>query len=151
MRPIVTARKINAPKELVFKAIADIRNFSKAVPEIIRVEFLSEQHYGIGTRFRETRRMGRRETHATLEVSELVENEHIRLLSDEGGTIWDTLFEVEGCDQQSQLRLSMQIKPHSWLAFFVMPLIRGMVSSAVERDMDSICRYCEQSKTSGLI
>jgi carbon monoxide dehydrogenase subunit G len=54
-------RHVNAPMEVVFDAIAHIENFSQAAPHIVGVEYLSEQKRGVGTRFRETRRMGKRE------------------------------------------------------------------------------------------
>ncbi len=50
-----TERKIAAPPEKVFELVAHIDEFSKAVPHIIDVEFLSEQRTGVGTRFKSRR------------------------------------------------------------------------------------------------
>ena len=61
MSTITILRTIDAPKEKVFNTIADIRNFSKAVPDIVKVEFVSDSMTGLGTRFKETRIISGRE------------------------------------------------------------------------------------------
>ncbi len=138
-------RKIKAPIGIVFKTLATIEEFSKAVPGIVDVEFLSETHYGVGTRFRETRMMNGKEAKASLEVTELVENEHLRIVSDEGGTIWDTIF---GVKQQEdgivEMTLQMDARPHNFFAKILTPMIINMVGSFVEKDMDSVKQYCEK-------
>ncbi|MBT8402019.1 MAG: SRPBCC family protein, partial [Rhodothermia bacterium] len=87
--------EIAAPVDRVFDTIAHIQNFSRAVPHIVNVEILSETQSGVGTRFRETREMRGREMTTELEITEYVKDKSVRIVSDEGGTIWDTLFTVE--------------------------------------------------------
>lgn len=55
MTRFTATRSINARIDLVFKTISDINNFSKSIPDVINVEFLSDVKSGVGTRFRETR------------------------------------------------------------------------------------------------
>ena len=55
------SRIIRAPATDVFETVANAINYTKAVPEIVKVGFLGDQRSGVGTRFRETRPMGRRE------------------------------------------------------------------------------------------
>ena len=50
-----TTRFIRSPVDRVFQTLANIENFSQAVPGITNVQFLSEQKQGVGTRFVETR------------------------------------------------------------------------------------------------
>ncbi|MHC4817139.1 MAG: SRPBCC family protein, partial [Planctomycetota bacterium] len=89
------SRTIEAPIETVFDTVAHIENFSKAIPDIVNVEFLSDVRSGVGTHFRETRRMRGKEVSVELAVTEYVENDHIRIVSDTHGTVWDTVFTVE--------------------------------------------------------
>lgn len=91
MSRITSTRFINAPLDLVFKTVADIQNFSKAIPNIVDVEFLSDQKSGVGTCFRETREMNGREASTELEVTEYKENDHIRRVADSHGTVWDSV------------------------------------------------------------
>ena len=136
-------RSIDAPKEGVFAVVSDITNFSKAVTHITAVEFLSEQRTGVGARFRETREMRGREHSQVLEVTEYVENDRVRMVSDAGGTIWDSLFTVTSDGDGTLLRLEMDARPHTLVARLVTPLIRGMVTKEVGKDMDAIKTYCE--------
>ncbi len=95
MKPIRTTRTINAPLEKVFSTLADIRQFSQAIPHITDVQILSAQQQGLGTRFRETRIMKGKEFQTELVVTEYVENERIRLVANAHGTIWDSTFTVQ--------------------------------------------------------
>jgi carbon monoxide dehydrogenase subunit G len=141
---ITATRLIDAPIGEVFHAVADIDNFANALPHIVRVEFLTPQKTGVGTRFVETRLLKRKETRTTLEVVEYVEAEMVRLVSDQGGTIWDTTFRVAEVGFQTELVMQMEARAYALLAKVVNPLIRGMVAKAVEADMDAVKAYCER-------
>ena len=81
MANVTVTRRIDAPADVVFRAVAHVEQFSQAVPGILRVEFLSEAKSGVGARFRETRMMMGREASTELEVTEYVENERVRIVS----------------------------------------------------------------------
>ena len=140
---ITASRTIDAPVARVFDTVAYIDQFSQAVPGITDVELLSDQHRGVGTRFRETRAMKKGEATTELEVIEYVENERVRLIADEGGTIWDTVFVVQPSGDRSVLSMAMSARPHTLAARLLTPLIRGVVAKAVEADMDAVKAYCE--------
>ena len=141
---VQTTREINAPLERVFKTIATIGEFSQAVPGILRVEFLTDQHYGVGTRFRETRSMNGKQVATELEVTELEENHSIRMVSDAGGTIWDTVFTTEQRGDQVLMNMLMDARPYQIFSKLMTPIILGMVRKAVEGDMDCVKQYCER-------
>jgi len=145
MKTVTTTRTIQAPLEKVFQTLADVRNFKNAVTGITNVEFLTEQQSGVGTRFRETREMKGKEHTVELEVTELVENDRVRIVSDEQGTVWDTVFSVEQQDDGVLMTMVMEVKPYKLKAKIATPLIMGFVSKAIESDMDEVVRYCEQS------
>ena len=134
---------IAAPIERVFDAVAHIERFREVVPRITNVEFLSERRTGVGTRFRETRRMGRREATTVLEVTEYVPNEHVRLVADEGGTIWDTVLTVRPNGDATELAMVMDARPHTLLARFLTPFIRRPVGKAIAADLDALKAFCE--------
>lgn len=138
-----TSRQIKAPLDKVFLTLSRVQEFSKAVPHIVKVEFLTEQQHGAGTKFRETRLMRGKEVATELEVAELVENDRVRMVSDAGGTIWDTLFTVQQQGEQVLMTMVMEARPYRMMARCMTPLIMPMVSAAVEDDMDAVKRYCE--------
>lgn len=138
-------RTIDAPIEKVFETVAHIENFAKAVPHIVGTEFLSDVKSGVGTRFRETRRMRGKETTTELEVTEYIENDRVRILADAGGTVWDTVFEVAPEADQVRLTVSMDASAYKLMSKLVNPFIKGFVQKAIESDMDSVKIYCEEA------
>lgn len=145
MPRITVTRTIQAPVELVFETVSDIRNFSQAVPHIVNVEFLSDVRSGLGTRFRETRRTKGKEMSTELEVTEYVPNDRVRMVADSHGTVWDSLFTVKEAGKVTEMQMTMDARAHKLLPKLINPLIMKMVAKAVESDMDSVKQYCEQA------
>lgn len=136
-------RTINAPKNKVFKTVADIQQFSKALPHIVKVEFLTDLQYGLDACFRETRLMNGKESVTELTVTEFEENERIRLVADSHGTTWDTTFTVAAKGHHTILTMTMDATAHNFLAGIMNRLIGGMVRKAIEHDMDCVKTFCE--------
>ena len=122
-----------------------MENLTKALPHIVKVEFLSDTRSGVGTRFRETRLMHGREAVTVLQITEFVENDRVRLVADAGGTICDTVFSVQGENGQTQLHMVMEGRAYRFLARILNFFIRGMVQKAVESDMDAVKAFCEKN------
>ena len=136
-------RSINAPVSTVFQAISDIEGFATIIPQITKIEFLSESQKGAGVRFRETRLMMGKENTETLEVTEYVENECIRIVSDTQGSIWDSVFRVKQVGDQTELTLVMEAKAYKLLAKIFNPLAKLFLKKAIAMDMDYIKAHCE--------
>lgn len=143
MKQFTSQRTIEAGVEEVFDVVAHIENFQKALPHITNVEYLTDQRRGVGTRFRETRMMGKREATTELEVREYEPPNIVRLVSDTGGTVWDTTFRLTGTSAQTVLSMEMDAIPHALMAKLSLPMIGRMVAKAIETDMDAVKAYCE--------
>ena len=141
-------RTIDAPLGTVFSTVADISNFSEAVPHIEHVEFLSEARTGVGARFRETRLMGSRRATTELEVTEYVQDERVRFVSDAGGTVWDTVFTVEPDPDGGGTRLLMvmEARPHTFVARLTTPLMKRVIAKAIAADLDAVKAYAEAAR-----
>ncbi|MBD3166207.1 hypothetical protein GF324_06395 [bacterium] len=144
MAQVTLTRSIQAPTEAVFGVVSDIRNFSKAVDNIQKVEFLSETQSGVGTRFRETRLMGGREASSVLEVTEFVPGEKVRLVSESQGTVWDSVFTVQPENGGTNLTLHMTATSKNVITKLMVRLMMGMVTKAIAKDMDAVKAYCEK-------
>ncbi len=143
MTRTIVKRTINAPIETVFKTVADINNFSQAVPHIVKVEILSDIKSGVGARFRETRLMRGKEVTEEFEVTEYTENDSIRIVTDSHGTVWDTLFTVEPKEGQAELTMIMDAKAYKLFPRLINPLVKGIVKKAIAKDMDAVKAFCE--------
>ena len=84
-----------------------------------------------------------RESSSEIEVTEYTENQSIRLVSDQGGTIWDTVFTTQKDAEGCLLKMEMTAKPYKFTAKLSTPLIMRMIKSALVDDMDSVKSYCE--------
>ena len=143
MANVTVTRRIDAPVDVVFRTVAHVEQFSQAVPHILRVEFLSEVKSGVGARFRETRLVMGSEASTELEVTEYVENERVRMVSEAGGALWDTVFTTAPDGEGTALDMVMDAQPRSENARTMLPFIIGVVRKAVEQDMDAVKTFCE--------
>jgi uncharacterized protein YndB with AHSA1/START domain len=139
-------RTIDASSERVFETVADADRFSNVIPEIVRVEFLTEQRTGVGTRFRETRLTRGREASTDLEVTDYEAHRRIRLVADSHGTVWDTVFVVSESGGRTKLEMTMDATPYRLLPRLLNPLMGKAIRAAIEKDMDAVQAYCEGEK-----
>lgn len=147
MTRTIIQRTIDAPASLVFETIAHAERFASAIPGILGVEFLTERRSGVGTRFRETRVVKGRESATELEVTEFVQDERIRLIADSNGTIWDTLFTVWESGGQTHLEMMMDARAYRILPRLLNPLMKGLIKSAIAKDIDTVKEYCETHRS----
>lgn len=134
---------INAPIEKVFQTISIPENYCNAIPDVKKIEIISDIKKGVGTKFRETRKMNGKDVVTTLEVVEFEENKFIRLTSDAGGTVWNSTFKVKQIGEQVELSLQMKAKPYKFLAKLMTRVVKGFIQKALDNDMKSVKKYCE--------
>jgi hypothetical protein len=144
MTRTVVTRTIHAPVSRVFTTVAHIEEFSKAIPHIVKFEYLSESKSGAGTRFRETRLMNGKEMLTELEVKEYVENERVRMVADSHGTVWDSLLTVRPEGENTLLTVTMDAITSRMFNRIMNVLIKGMVRKGMERDFNAVKTYCEK-------
>jgi len=130
--------------DLIFKAVADIENLPEVVPEVEKIEFLSEVKSGVGARFRETRRMNGKESVTELEVIEYDKNAHVRMIADSHGTIWDSVFSVKAVVAKSELTLKMDANGKWILPRLMNFLLQRFVKKGLEKHMEAVKAYCER-------
>ena len=143
MVQISISRIIDAPVDAVFSTVADIRQFSKAIPHIVDFEILSDLKSGVGTQFHEVRLMKGKETTTALEITEYVQNERVRIVADSHGTVWDTVFSVTATNGKTELVITMFAKAHKLLPKMINPLVKGIIKKAIAKDLDFVKAFCE--------
>ena len=143
MTRIAVSGRIAAPPETVFRAVSDIEGLPDHDPNIVGVEVLTERRSGLGTRFRETRRMKNQEMVTELEVTEFEENRRIRMVADSHGTVWDTLFSVRTVDGATELSIEMDARPHKLLPRLMNPFMKGFFRKGIEGHLENLRKRCE--------
>jgi hypothetical protein len=84
-----------------------------------------------------------REYKTELEITEFVDQDHVRMVADAGGTIWDSEFAVQPHRIGTRLVMKMDAKPYRWMSRIANVIIQPVVQRGVEDDMDLIKLYCE--------
>lgn len=148
--PTVTVfQTIEAPAAIVFAAVSDIAALPSTNPDIVAIEFLTDQRVGVGTRFRETRKMGNTEVVTDLEVYEYDPDRHrFRCVADTHGTTWDTTMVA----RDGGLELAMLCDGHSLLKNAFHTLMSPMYRYGMRSHLRRLADYCarkamEQSKS----
>lgn len=143
MTKVEVHSKIDAPVEVVFRAVTDIANLPATNPAIVGIEFLTEQRSGVGTRFRETRRMKKKEMVTELEVTEHEPNRRARMVADSHGTVWDTVFEFREIGGATEFTIAMDARPHAFLPKLLTPVFKGLFRRGIAKHMEEFKTYCE--------
>ena len=85
-----------------------------------------------------------KEATTELEVTEFVENDRIRIMTDSHGAVWDSLFTVKPAEGHTELTLTMDAKPHKLMPKIMIPIMKGFITKGLEKDMDAVKAYCEK-------
>lgn len=144
MTKLTLTTKIQAPVERVFRAVTDIEALPSTNPDILHIEFLSQQRSGVGTRFKETRRMGKSKSHVTeLEVTEYEAQRHARMVTRGEGTVWDTSFDFAPDGDGTKFTLAMDARAKSFFPRMMIGIFKPMIRRGIAKHLDSVRQYCE--------
>ena len=94
MSPLEVSIKIEASQEEVFAAVSDFGSAADRVEAILNCEVLTEGEVGVGTRFRETRKMFKKEHSEEMEVTGFDPPNSYTLSASSCGAEYTTVFSV---------------------------------------------------------
>lgn len=144
MKPLIVTKQIQATVEEVFEVVAHIEVASNIIPKIERVAILTDQKRGVGTRFAETRMMGKREFTMEFEVTEYAPPRTVGLRCvDQMDTTWDSVYELEETDGVTNLIVTMHCIPTKFSMKLMWPLMRWVVQKGVAEDLNYFANHLE--------
>ncbi len=126
MTSVTATGTLAAPPAEVFALLDDPAACGAVVPEVVSVEVLGDTKTGKGTRFRETRKQGKRQMTMEFEVVEAVHPEHIRTVCDSHGTTWDAVYRIEPHGDGTRFTITMDARGHGLLQKVLNPLMRPL-------------------------
>lgn len=137
-------RNVRAPAATVFDAVADPRQFAKAIDGVTKLEFLTPSTWGVGTRFRQSRVQNGKETTMDFELTEYVKPSRVRIVNETHGTVWDSVFTVAPDGPGTTLTLRMTTRGGRWLQRLLMPIVCLLIKKIVAKDIDAVKAFCER-------
>lgn len=140
-------RRIEAPPERAFEAFTDFDFVAATITAIERFEVLTDGPFRKGTRFRETRLMGRKERTEEMEVTAFDAGRSYTLSANSCGCElhFDHRFRKEGTG--TIFELEGRMRPVSLLARLTRPLwglMRGWMIKCVNKDLDQMVEAIER-------
>lgn len=144
MAVVTVTTPVAANADRVFHAISDVEHLPDTVPAIVSVEFLGERRTGVGTRFRETRRMGNQTHRTELEIVAFDPDARtLRMVSRTPGTLWDTTLAVHPTGSGSELVLRMAAESAGWRRLLHVAM-RGLYRRGLAAHVAAVKAWCER-------
>ncbi|MDC0743553.1 SRPBCC family protein [Polyangium mundeleinium] len=144
--------RIDAPPERVFEAMTNPEGFGDWMKGFVRAERLTPGEFGVGTTFRETRKMFGKEATEHFEVTTCVPGKRLGLKVDgtkgttgKGEYRFDYDFEPAGTG--TLVRTSAVIDMPGGLFTKIMgKLMGGAFKKACDKDLDALKTYMERGR-----
>ena len=146
MASVTVNKTIRAAPERVFAIATDLPNIAETVSGIESVEVLTEGPVGVGTRWRETRKMYGKTATEEMRVTGFEPPRSFVVEAESNGAHYTTEFRFEPEGLGTRLTLVFGARPLTLAAkvFSVVGVLTaGTVRKALERDMEDVKRAAE--------
>lgn len=143
--------QIDASPDRVFAAMIDFDGYQHWMNGFVGVEKLTEGPFGVGTEWRETRRMFGREASEVFEVTACEAPSRLGLRVDgkrgasrKGEYRFEYVLSPEGTG--TRVRLNGQIDMPGWFAGLMARMFVGMFKKAIDKDMQALKQHVEKQR-----
>lgn len=141
---ICVERTIQASQQRVWDVVADIPSSADTIESITKVDMLTDAPVGVGTRWKETRLMCRRETTEEMEVTAFEPPLRYVVEAESCGAHFTSEIRCEPIgDDVTRLSMTMRTRPLNLFARLMKPLAKLALKSTCKmlaRDFDDIAR-----------
>lgn len=149
MSEIKVEREVAAPAERVWELITDLDGSVERLSGVESVERVSGPDFGVGTRWRETRKMFGKEATEEMEVASVDPGRSYTVTARSGGANYTSVLGVEPRGQDSLLWMSFGAEPEGLLPKLlgatVGRLFEGTTKKMIEGDLADIAAAAESS------
>ena len=148
MSTMVLSVEIDAEPQTVFDVVADIENSADRLEDIKNIEMLSKGPVGVGTKWRETRVVMKKESVEEMEITAFERPTHYSVYCDSCGYDVRWTMRVDPRGEGSSLTLDMTSQPRTIVGKLMTPigwLMSGMMKKCVAKDLESIKTFVEQN------
>lgn len=146
MATVTTRTHINAPPPIVFQQASDFPRAAERIRGILRIEMLTDGPVRVGTRFKETRMMFKRECTEQMEVSALEPPHHYTLTSNSCGCRYEATLRFTPARGGTDVEMTFNAQPLTFFAKLMSFIMRPMMKSCMKliaQDLDDLKRSIE--------
>ena len=147
MSTLIISTHVAAPIERVFPVYTDLEKAADRIPNITKLELLSEGPFGEGTRWRETRLMFKKEATEEMWVTGFNPPRSYTVVANSHGMIYETLFEFEPEGNGTVVRWTFKGTPQTLATKVTGPLFGlvfgGVMKRCMQSDLDALRDVCE--------
>ena len=147
MTAITVSCHIDAPVERVFELASDLPNAAERIDDITKIEMMTEGPVGVGTRFRETRIMFKKECTEEMEINEFVPNERYATVAGSHGCTYRAEFVFTPEGGGTLVAMNFESTAHTFMAKIMSVMFKfmtGTMVKCVQRDLECIKKHAEQ-------
>ena len=146
MRPVIVRQACSAPVDVLWDVATDLANASTNTSGITRTEVLAGEQFGVGTRWRETRRMLGREASETMEITAVEPGRSYTAEAHSSGMHYVTRWEFARTDTGSEIVMTFSGEPTGTvgrLASRVFGAMNKSLEKTLRTDMADLARAAE--------
>lgn len=146
MGRMTVSTHIAAPQQEVFALLADLEGAADRIEAIQKIELLTDGPVGKGTRWRETRRVFKREATEELEISAFDPPNGYDVTCESCGCTFTTRIRCTPEGGGATVTMSMQSKANTFVAKLMRPLgflMAGAMKKCVAKDLEELKRHAE--------
>ena len=146
MKPITLTKQINVPPDVVFAVAGDLANAAEHIQGIDRIELLTPQPVGVGTKWRETRKMMGKEATETLEITAFDPPRSYTVEADSCGCHFVSTFRFTPEAGGTRVELEVASQAKTFMAKLLSPLgclMAGTMKKMMDQDLEDLKHVAE--------
>jgi hypothetical protein len=133
---------VHRPPAQVFEALTTLDNAGKWMPGFVEIEKLTPGPFGVGTRWREVRKVSGQRAEEVFEVTEHQPPSRLGVKFPSKVAPGDAMYSITPMPGGTTVRLDMDVRIKG-IARLFSPLFTSMMKSQIRKDMDALKAYVE--------
>lgn len=142
--------EIAAPPDRVFAALSDVEQMRAWMPNLVALEPLTQGPLGVGSQWRETRKMMGHQAAEVFEVTALEPPRRLEVYVDgakgtTGKGAFRFRFDLEPISAGTRVKMNGEVDmPGGWLTWLTGRLVRGVMKTACQKDLKAMKAHVER-------
>lgn len=141
MASFTMTKRVKGTPDRVFEVFSDFNNAADLVSGIERIEMLTDGSLDVGTRFRETRIMFKREATEEMEITAFEPGKSFTVHCESCGCTYDSTFRFAPDGSETTVDVEFLCRPVTFFARLLSPLAvvtMGPMKKCINKDLEEL-------------